>query len=108
MNGKSETRYCRLRGDDSLHVRSHPQISGNGVFVAAAYVNAENACWAQEMYGAQEIYTDLDGMLANAEIDAVIIGTPVYHHLENAIAAAEAGKHILCEKPMARTVGECD
>ena len=42
------------------------------------------------------------------DIDAVIISTPNFLHREQAVAALEAGKHVLLQKPMARTVEECD
>ena len=80
----------------------------NGVFAAAADTNQEQVRWAQEMYRAPEIYTDRDQMLDQADIDAVVVGTPVYCHLDDVLAIASAGKHVLCEKPMARTPDECD
>ena len=46
--------------------------------------------------------------MTDDEIDAVYIATPVFLHAEQTIAAAEAGKHVLCEKPMALNVEECD
>jgi len=46
--------------------------------------------------------------LVRSDLDAVYIATPVALHAEMAIAAAEAGKHVLCEKPMALDVAECD
>ena len=51
-------------------------------------------------------FTDYQDLLAMDEIDAVSICTPVWLHQEIAVAAAEAGKHILCEKPMARNSEE--
>lgn len=53
-------------------------------------------------------YTDYHDVMTDDTIDAVIIATPTKFHCEIAIAAANAKKHILCEKPMAMTVEECD
>ena len=47
-------------------------------------------------------------LVQNEDIDAVYVATPVNLHAEQTIAAAEAGKHVLCEKPMAMNVAECD
>lgn len=59
-------------------------------------------------FGAKKWFADWRDLLADEEIEAVYIATPVYLHLEQTIAAAEAGKHVLCEKPMALNVAECD
>lgn len=55
-----------------------------------------------------ERYTDYDAFLRRAPVDAVVIATPVFLHREQVVKAARAGKHVLCEKPMARTLAECD
>lgn len=52
-------------------------------------------------------YTDYKEMLEKEDIDAVDICLPDSNHVAPAIAAAEAGKHILLEKPMARTAADC-
>ncbi|MHA1312119.1 MAG: Gfo/Idh/MocA family protein [Candidatus Helarchaeota archaeon] len=54
-----------------------------------------------------EGFTDLDKFL-NSDIDAVHINVPHYLHKDLVIEAAKAGKHIICEKPMANTLKECD
>ncbi len=59
-------------------------------------------------YGDFDCYRDYGEFLAEADIDAVLIASPVYLHEEQAIQAAQAGKHILCEKPMAPTIEACD
>ena len=53
-------------------------------------------------------FTNYQDLLAMDEIDAVSICTPVWLHQEIAVAAAEAGKHILCEKPMALSSADCE
>jgi len=58
--------------------------------------------------GARRWYADWRELVSDADIDAVYVATPVNLHAEQTVAAAEAGKHVLCEKPMAMTVAECD
>lgn len=55
-----------------------------------------------------ETYTDVDEMLAKADIDTVIISVPNPYHIEMAKKSAAAGKNIICEKPAAMTVAEFD
>ena len=52
--------------------------------------------------------TDYRRLLDDPQIDAVVITTPEFLHAEQTLAAVEAGKHVLCEKPMARTLSEAD
>jgi predicted dehydrogenase len=59
-------------------------------------------------FGARRWYGDWRELLRDGEIDAVYIATPVHLHAEQTIAAAEAGKHVLCEKPMAMNASECE
>ncbi len=80
----------------------------NVEFVAVNRARAELAeAFAQE-FGARKWYADWRDLLADPAIEAVYIATPVHLHAEQTIAAAEAGKHVLCEKPMALNVAECD
>ena len=59
-------------------------------------------------FGARRWCSDWHDLLIDYEIDAIYIATPVHLHAEQTIAAAERGKHVLCEKPMALNVAECD
>ncbi|HTL30869.1 MAG TPA: Gfo/Idh/MocA family oxidoreductase, partial [Tepidisphaeraceae bacterium] len=54
-----------------------------------------------------ERYTDYHKLLANPQLNAVMIATPNLLHSEMAIAALEAGKHVMCEKPMAASIEQC-
>ncbi len=53
-------------------------------------------------------YHNLDDLLANEKIDIVTIGTPSGAHMEPAVAAAKAGKHVIVEKPLEITLKRCD
>lgn len=57
--------------------------------------------------GIANAYSDLDALLADPAVDAVIVATPDLTHKAQVIAAARAGKHILCEKPMSTTPASC-
>src|ERR1041385_7543654 len=59
-------------------------------------------------FGARPWYADWRELLNDDDIDAVYVATPVHLHGEQTIAAMEAGKHVLCEKPMALNVAECN
>ena len=65
----------------------------------------ERAEKAAKEYGTPDakVYTDYHELLADPTIDAVHVLTPNVAHCEITVAALEAGKHVLCEKPMAAT-----
>jgi predicted dehydrogenase len=58
--------------------------------------------------GARRWHSRWQELVADPDVDCVYVATPVDVHAEQTIAAAEAGKHVLCEKPMAMTTAECD
>ena len=70
--------------------------------------NAEAVADAATRWGWQESATDWREVIARDDIDIVDIVTPGDSHAEIAIAALEAGKHVLCEKPLANTVAEAE
>jgi predicted dehydrogenase len=70
--------------------------------------NAEAADAAAEKFGWAETATDWRDAVARDDIDVIDIVTPGDSHVEIAIAALEAGKHVLCEKPLANTVEEAE
>lgn len=59
-------------------------------------------------FGARKWTKDWRELVEDDEIEAVYIATPVYLHAKMTIAAANAGKHVLCEKPMGMNTAECD
>jgi predicted dehydrogenase len=82
--------------------------AANCRLVAVSRSRAELAKEFALEFGARRWFARLEDLLADAEIEAVYLATPVYLHAAQAIAAAEAGKHVLCEKPMALTTADCD
>lgn len=76
--------------------------------IAVSRARAELAAEFAREFGARRHYSDWRDLINDPEVDAVYIATPVHLHAEQTIAAAEAGKHVLCEKPMALNVEECD
>ena len=76
--------------------------------VAVADMNLERAQSAADEFGARRAYADPQDLLADPEIDGVSICTWNNSHASWAIAAIEAGKHVLVEKPIARTLAEAE
>src|SRR6266699_604144 len=76
--------------------------------VAVARARSQLAESFAKQFGAHKWYSNWRDLVADKEIDAIYISTPVHLHAVQTIAAAEAGKHVLCEKPMALNVDECD
>ncbi len=74
--------------------------------VAVCGRNAEATAAAAQRYGYQGYYTDWREMIKNPAIDVFDNGGPNDAHAEPTIAAAQAGKHVFCEKPLARTAEE--
>jgi 1,5-anhydro-D-fructose reductase (1,5-anhydro-D-mannitol-forming) len=76
--------------------------------VAVTNRHADRAQAFAAKNGIASAFDSLDAMLRDPALDAVYIATPNNLHAEHAIAAAEAGKHVLCDKPMALTVADCE
>ncbi|HVO19680.1 MAG TPA: Gfo/Idh/MocA family oxidoreductase [Anaeromyxobacter sp.] len=57
-------------------------------------------------HGIPETYTDWRELLSHGRLDAVVISTPNHLHREQALAAVEAGLHVICEKPLALTLAQ--
>jgi len=90
----------------AAHGRAYQALSDDCELVAVSDVVEAAAQRRAQEFGAETIYTDYHDLLADSRIDAVAICTPHYLHAPMTIDAANAGKHILVEKPMCMTVGE--
>lgn len=77
-------------------------------FVAVSRANYALAEAFAKEFGARKAYQHWQDLVVDDELDAIYIATPVHLHAQQTIATAAAGKHVLCEKPMALNVAECD
>jgi predicted dehydrogenase len=76
-------------------------------FVALADASATVREALRQRYGLQHVHADINGLLS-CDLDAVVIAAPDALHPDLAVAALEAGLHVLCEKPLALTLAGCD
>lgn len=76
--------------------------------VAVCDVMAQRAATFGADHGAESVYDDHRGLLDNPQVDAVSIATPDYTHTQIILDALAAGKHVLTEKPLAKTAAEAE
>jgi predicted dehydrogenase len=91
-----------------FHARALAEVPGARL-VALVSRNAANAkAMADAAGGHCDVYTELAPALARRDVNVVIVTTPSGAHLEPAVAAAKAGKHVVVEKPLEITLERCD
>src|SRR5712692_4553318 len=91
-----------------FHARALAEVPGARL-VALVSRDVANAKTVAEAAGNRcDVYTDLAPALARRDVDVVIVTTPSGAHLEPAVAAALAGKHVVVEKPLEITLERCD
>lgn len=93
-------------GITRAHVRGYNVIADEAKVVAVADVVAENARQRADDLGGADVVTDYHELLGRDDVDAVDICLPHHLHADAIVAAASAGKHILCEKPLCLTITE--
>jgi predicted dehydrogenase len=86
----------------ALRASQHEQV------VAIGSRDAERAAAVAGEFGVARSYGSYAGPLADAEVEAIYVGLPNSLHAEWAIAAARAGKHVLCEKPLGVSSAEAE
>jgi predicted dehydrogenase len=90
-----------------FHAQSVQAAVGGELVACCDVVEAKAKAFA-EKFGIEHTYRDLDGMLEQDNVQAVCICTPSGLHAQHGIAAAQAGKHIMCEKPLDVTLEAID
>ncbi|MEX2705079.1 MAG: Gfo/Idh/MocA family protein [Candidatus Freyrarchaeum guaymaensis] len=89
------------------HSVAYRKIGDKVELVAAYDTNEKRAKRLAKTYG-MDVCGEYQTLLSRSDVNAVIIALPHHFHSDATIAACEAGKHVLCEKPMAPTLEECD
>jgi predicted dehydrogenase len=106
MNSKSGIGIVGCGMIANVHCRAIAEIE-NARLIGCVSSRYESAVSLAEKWRGRP-YRDLDQMLADPDIDIVSICTPSGSHLEPALAAARAGKHVIVEKPLEISVRRCD
>ena len=90
------------------HLQALSRQSDRVELVAFCDIIVERAEQAAKTYGVEgaKVYADYHDLLEDKSIDVVHVCTPNRSHCEISVAALEAGKHVMCEKPMAKTVAD--
>jgi len=90
-----------------IHARNFARSIPNSRLTALVDPVEDTAKTGCDELGISTYYTDYRDALASKEIDAVVVVTPTAYHRDIVVDAANAKKHVLCEKPMAMTETEC-
>ncbi len=88
------------------HMPGYAAIPDLCEIVAVADANPEVARAAADKFKVKHVFNDYNDLLKLKEVDAVSVCTPNYLHMDPTIKAFQAGKHVLCEKPMAMNADE--
>ena len=88
----------------------HTRAAATAGHIVAGVANhrLESAERFASEHGIEQVTTDWRALVSAPDIDVVVVCTPNALHAEQSIAALEAGKHVLCEKPMATTVADAE
>ena len=91
-----------------FHARALQDVPGTRL-AALVSRNQANAQKVMDSVSAScDVYPDVQPVLARKDVDVVIVTTPSGAHMEPAVAAAQAGKHVVVEKPLEVTLERCD
>jgi predicted dehydrogenase len=91
----------------TCHMPGYAALPDQCELIAVADANEATAKEAAEKFGIQNVFSYYKDLLALPGIDAVSVATPNAFHKQVTIDALRAGKHVLCEKPMAMNADEC-
>lgn len=93
----------------NIHIEAYKKLAGRCRIVALADIFTEKAGAKRDKYGLDcEVVADYRELLEREDVNLVSVCLPPAAHCQAAVDFLKAGKHVLCEKPMAPTLEECD
>jgi len=92
----------------NIHMESYARFIPEAEVVAVLGINREEAKAFAQAHGIPQWYDNLDSLLAESGAEVIDVGLPNYLHHEACMKAAAANKHVIVEKPLARTLEEAD
>jgi myo-inositol 2-dehydrogenase/D-chiro-inositol 1-dehydrogenase len=90
------------------HAESLARRISGARLTAVTTSDPARAAQARARLGGVAVYADLEALLANERLDAAVIASSTSAHADNVERCARAGVHMLCEKPLALTLADCD
>jgi len=110
MSGKGRVKVGIIGSqfEADIHAESFRIMPDEAEVVAVASPTPGNAKKLADKYGIARVFTDYKKMLTEKDIEMVTIAAPNYLHAQMTIDIANAGKHVVCEKPLCMTLEEAD
>jgi predicted dehydrogenase len=112
-NGNKKVRYAVIGAGNIAQMAVLPAFEhakNNSELVAVISGDVEKRQELAKQYQLELVgdYADIERILKEGAIDALYVATPNSHHKQHALRAAAAGVHVLCEKPLATSVADCE
>jgi myo-inositol 2-dehydrogenase / D-chiro-inositol 1-dehydrogenase len=105
-NGRVKVGIIGSQFAADIHASAFRMASDEAEVVAVASPTPGNAAALAAKYGIPRVFADYREMLKESDIELVTLTAPNYLHARMALDCAQAGKHIICEKPLAMTIEE--
>jgi predicted dehydrogenase len=106
--GKVKVGIVGSRFEADIHAESFRILPEEAEVIAVASPTPGNAASLAKKYGIPNVYTDYREMFKNPEVEMITITAPNVFHCPITLDAANAGKHVVCEKPFSMTLEEAD
>jgi len=95
-------------GISEAHAQGYLGIPQKAKIVGVADIDKKSAKQKARKWGAPSWYPNFEDLVKGDDVEAVSVCTPTYTHARISLAAMNAGKHVLCEKPIAMNLSEAD